>query len=123
MAQKRALVGAVLNACAASGLFVADLEDDTATGPEPVVSGDERALLRRAITALPEETTAWLLGMAKADKIPNIDGPKFLRSHRDRLAWHLLAAPAAVDEPAPAAAYYDDPETTPDNIDELEEEQ
>jgi hypothetical protein len=36
MAQKRALVGAALNACAASGLFIADLDDASPTTPEPV---------------------------------------------------------------------------------------
>jgi hypothetical protein len=35
MAEKRALVGAALNACAASGLFIADLDDASPTTTEP----------------------------------------------------------------------------------------
>jgi hypothetical protein len=57
MAQKRALVGATLNACAASGLFIADLDDVGGGGDrEPTTaaaSGEAAAVVARA-DALPE---------------------------------------------------------------------
>jgi len=127
IAQKRALVGAALNATASSGLFVADVDDDpppAAAADDPEVTGDERATLRRAITALPDTSARWLLGVAKADQIPNIDGARFRRSHRDRLAWHTLvaqavtAAPEPVDEATPEDVYNDAPESAPGRYEE-----
>ena len=79
--------------------------------------GDERATLRRAITALPDTAASWLLGVAKGDQIPNIDGSRFRRSHRDRLAWHTLVAQAVTaspaDESTPEQVYDDAPESAP----------
>jgi phage recombination protein Bet len=91
--------------------------------PDPRISGDEAGFLRSAILALSDQANTWLTSTAIADDIPNIDGPTFRRSHRDRLAWHIVVAqrikPAApVDEPTPAAVHDDAPETTPNNIDE-----
>jgi hypothetical protein len=96
MAQKRALVGAALNATASSGLFVADIDDDEpAHSPppdDPLATGEEIGFLRHTIETLTDEATAWLTSVAKADHLPNINGGKFRRSHRDRLAWHLVVA-------------------------------
>lgn len=58
MAQKRAMVGAALQATSASSLFTQDMEDETAATPAALVAAG-----RAAITALPEavrtELDAW----------------------------------------------------------------
>lgn len=62
MAEKRAMVGAVLQACAASGLFTQDMEDtrppvEAAAEPAEFVpaSDEDYAELRRRIAALPDD--------------------------------------------------------------------
>jgi phage recombination protein Bet len=81
-----------------AGLYVAgEIPTDEPTPvaaavSDPPVSGDERGFLRAAIENLSESATTWLTGVAKADKVPNLDGPRFRRSHRDRLAWHVVVA-------------------------------
>ena len=122
MAQKRAMVGAVLNACAASGLFVADIDDTPAAAPpppdDPKASADEKSVLFAAMKTLPTHKLDWLTGQANADGLPAVRD--FHRSHRDRLAWHILVAldagnrdVAEVDEPTPKAVYDDAPDATP----------
>ena len=117
IAQKRALVGAALNATASSGLFVADIDDDEpatrAPAPpakvdDPIVPLDEKGFLRRAISELSEAGFEWFDGTQKADpmKLPLADANNFRRSHRDRLAWHILVAQQI--KPAPLRAV--DPE-------------
>ena len=73
---------------------------------DPPVTGDDRAALRAAIGSLPVNAVDWLTGTAKADKVPNIDTPRFRRSHRDRLAWHLLNAQAITPQPDETADYH-----------------
>ena len=101
MAQKRALVGAALNATASSGLFTADLDDEPAAAPpppakvdDPLVPLDEKGFLQRAIQDLSEPAFEWFDGTQKADpmKLPLANAADFRRSHRDRLAWHILVA-------------------------------
>jgi hypothetical protein len=126
MAQKRALVGAALNACAASGLFVADLDDEPVAIVElnpknPLRPADQcpqsdRAILRRAVESLDAEERDEVLATAKHDHLPNLDGTRFGRPARDRLAWriveHLWAAPPEdTDEPTPACLLDAEPES------------
>ena len=100
IAQKRAMVGAALNATASSGLFNADLDDEELARPAPakvddlIVPLDEKGFLRRAISELSEQGFEWFDGTQKADpmKLPLADANNFRRSHRDRLAWHILVA-------------------------------
>ena len=116
MAQKRALVGAALNATASSGLFTADLDDEPAPPApprpadvdDPLVPLDEKGFLRRAISELSEAGFEWFDGTQKADpmKLPLADANNFRRSHRARLAWHILVAQQI--KPAPLRAV--DPE-------------
>jgi hypothetical protein len=86
---------------------------------DPFITRDEAGFLAAAIQALSEPAVEWLDGTAGADplNIPhNIYGPQFRRSHRDRLAWHIVVAqrikPAApeegdADEPVPADVHDD----------------
>jgi hypothetical protein len=107
VAQKRALVGVALNATASSGLFVADIDDDEpaarpSTGTQlppakpydPLVTLDDKGFLQRAIAELSPPGFDWFDGTQRADpmKLPLADAADFRRSHRDRLAWHILVA-------------------------------
>ena len=114
MAQKRAYVGAVLNACAASGLFVADLDDDPRTpppGPDQAVSRDEQGVLYAAVEALPDHAVDWLTGQGNSAGIPQPAAPAFRRSHRDRLAWMILVAQTMITEATPKQVWDDAPES------------
>jgi hypothetical protein len=95
---------------------VADIAPPPAVAPDPLVPRDESNFLRAAIDALGDQARDWLLGVAKADAIPNISGGKFRRSHRDRLAWHIIVAQRIkpggpdvpdADEPVPADVHDD----------------
>lgn len=120
IAQKRALVGAALNATASSGLFVADIDDDEppsrAAPPappkvaDPLVPLDEKGFLRRAISELSEQGFEWFDGTQKADpmKLPLADADNFRRSHRDRLSWHILVA-QQIKPQMPLRAVEEDP--------------
>jgi phage recombination protein Bet len=94
------------------------------TGGDLPATQEDIGPLKNAIEQLTPKAKDWLLGVAKADRIPNIDGPKFRRWHRDRLAWHILVAcrikgeRTPTDEPTPPEVHDDAPETTPNNIDE-----
>jgi hypothetical protein len=120
IAQKRALVGAALNATASSGLFVADIDDDEPATPrvsahtqvnDPLVPLDEKGFLRRAISELSEQGFEWFDGTQKADpmKLPLADADNFRRSHRDRLAWHILVAQQIKPAPLKAVENPEDP--------------
>jgi phage recombination protein Bet len=108
-----------------SGLYTSDEIPDDAPPPavapaDPLATREESGFLRVAIDALSDQARTWLFGVAKADEIPNIDKGKLRRSHRDRLAWHIIvaqrikpsadaAAPDDADatEPVPAAVHDD----------------
>jgi hypothetical protein len=80
--------------------------------PEHRASTDDRATLHTFIDALDEGPRAWVKGQAVADRIPNIDGPRFSTASRDRLAWHILVGGilhSHTDEAVPADVHDDDP--------------
>lgn len=123
MAQKRSLVGATLNACAASGLFAQDLEDDAPAAPAPAakltpeqekeswarengwVNGMEslRATRRQVVAELKRRAdegmiTAERMGVLvhDYDTPEGVSGPVAPRTHAEHLEWwekNMTAAP------------------------------
>lgn len=67
MAQKRAMVGGVLNALAASGLFTQDLED---VADEATPAFDPAALLKPHLTGMTGEQTSALKAWRQANNLP-----------------------------------------------------
>jgi hypothetical protein len=102
-----------------SGLYTEDELDNVTDNPQPPdpafvddppATRDDSGFLRAAIDPLSDQAKTWLFGVAQADKIPNIDRGQLRRSHRDRLAWHIVVAQrikpsgpdvADADEPVP----------------------
>jgi phage recombination protein Bet len=106
-----------------SGLYTDDELPDDDLPPPPkaeliTVTDDQRQVLIAAIEPLGPHARAWLLGIAKANSLPNVKGPAFTVANRDRLAWFILHAQkitepeADADEPVPASVHDDD--TTPE---------
>jgi hypothetical protein len=82
---------------------------------DPHITQDESGFLVAALNELSEQAMTWLNGTAGADPInipKNVTHPTFRRSHRDRLAWHILVAnriKPRVDAAAPDDADADEP--------------
>jgi hypothetical protein len=132
MAQKRALVGATLNACAASGLFAADRDDDADRKPAQArkaggrFSPADSTVLGEWFAALSPPLQHRVTVAARRNDLP--DGGPVTVADRDRLAWLILSniperrrpepnpdAWNGVDtDPIPADAHDDD--TTPEAV-------
>jgi phage recombination protein Bet len=102
-----------------AGLYVAgEIPTDEATPvvaagpPDPRIPRDEAAFLTAAINGLSKQAVDWLDGTVAADplQIPNINGPNFRRSHRDRLAWHIVVAQRIKPADPETGEIGDDPE-------------
>jgi RecT family len=102
-----------------AGLYVAgEIPTDEATPvvaagpPDPRIPRDEAAFLTAAINGLSKQAVDWLDGTVAADplQIPNINGPNFRRSHRDRLAWHIVVAQRIKPADPESGEIGDDPE-------------
>lgn len=100
MAQKRALVGATLQATGTSGLFTQDVEDATA---EPPASEAQRAALQQAIMDLPADQKAVLKVAWQGAGLPPISSKNLDQAHVVRIQKMLdsLEIKAAHDAPQP----------------------
>ena len=103
MAQKRALVGATLNATAASGLFVADVDDqDRSSEPEPAAV--ERGPGRRGTSTGGTAATAAQEVPPAADYLPP-EPPEGTGALQDRLEKLSLKDRAAFKDWRRARVY------------------